>query len=202
MSDLLKTHMDTIEEGKKSIVENAFTEKCECFDKIKFDFPLLYDEYDPEQYAEEVTKKLDSYIDEVVKHTQIDSVDTRPCYRKHHSTGLVLLKSFKKHRNTLRTIRASIYGKKLDHTVSLGRHVLQIDKFVQLYEQNCSHNISNIRGYKSADSIVETTSLINSLKNHKSSLCVLRGVLNVLKNGRNSTKNVSNQLENNPSPPI
>jgi len=127
---------------------SLFTDHCECFDDIKFEYPLFYDEENIEQYADEETKKIDEYYRQVLNHTaqNPESVQTKQCYRKDHTNGLVVLKSYKKHRKTLNNLKKVLKEVKEVHHVKLvsGR-VIKASEFLTLYDQTITNQICTLR---------------------------------------------------------
>jgi hypothetical protein len=186
----------------------AFTENCECIENHKFDYPALYDENDPAQYVVETSKKVEAYLIEVLKHVNPtpDPVVSKPCYKKEHTTGLVLLKSFKKHKRTLVALRQVLHSSKekesKEVSVQNGKKISAID-YTRMYESFCTSNISLIRSYRSAHSKISTRGLLASLKTHEGSLKVLKHLLEDVDSQQpTSIENVDHQLEVVSPPPI
>jgi hypothetical protein len=186
----------------------AFTENCECIENLKFDYPALYDENDPAQYVVETSKKVEAYLIEVLKHVNPtpDPVVSKPCYKKEHTTGLVLLKSFKKHKRTLVALRQVLHSSKekesKEVSVQNGKKISAID-YTRMYESFCTSNISLIRAYRSAHSKISTRGLLASLKTHEGSLKVLKHLLEDVDSQQpTSIENVDHQLEVVSPPPI
>lgn len=184
----------------------AFTENCECIENHKFDYPVLYDENDPAQYAEQTSKKHEAYLIEVLKHLNPtpDPVVSKPCYKKEHTTGLVLLKSFKKHKRTLVALRQVLYSSKekesKEVSVQNGKKISALD-YTRMYETFCTNNISLIRSYRTAQSKISSRGLLASLKTHETSLKVLKSLLEDDNNQQPTCiEDVVYQLEV-PSPP-
>jgi hypothetical protein len=174
----------------------SFTGNCDCIENEKFEYPVLYDENDPTQYLEQTTKKIDSYIEEVLKHSNPNPVVSKPCYKKEHTTGLVFLKSYKKHKRTLVTIRQVLFSlNEIDVHPSVtfltGRKIPAQD-YTRIYDTFCSNNIDIIRCYRNAQSKVGIPALLSSLKSHQSTLTVLKNLL--AQNVKRTSENVVDQL--------
>jgi hypothetical protein len=161
-----------------SILQGAFTENCGCLDDFKFEYPPIYNDNNPSEYCEQASKKIDIYMEEVLKHTNPDPVEYKPCYKKQHTTGLVLLKSYKKHRRTLIALRQAVYELKEDHKVEfLNGRKIKVQDFLRMWEGNINNNISVVRVYRSARSKIETSALLASIRGHKATLKVLSDLL-------------------------
>lgn len=161
-----------------SILQDSFTEKCGCFDDHKFEYPPTYNENNPSEYCEQVMKKTDRYMEEVLKHTNPNSVEYKPCYKKQHTTGLVLLKSYKKHKRTLVSLRQAVYELKEEHKVEfLNGRKIKVQDFTRMWESTIANNISVLRVYRTARSKVETNALLASIRGHKATLKVLSDLL-------------------------
>jgi hypothetical protein len=164
---------------------SLFTDHCECFDDIKFEYPLFYDEENIEQYADEETKKIDEYYRQVLNHTaqNPESVQTKQCYRKDHTNGLVVLKSYKKHRKTLNNLKKVLKEVKEVHHVKLvsGR-VIKASEFLTLYDQTITNQICTLRVFRNASSRIEISSLLTSIRSHQASLKVLKSLSEILAN--------------------
>jgi len=155
---------------------SLFTDHCECFDDIKFEYPLFYDEENIEQYADEETKKIDEYYRQVLNHTaqNPESVQTKQCYRKDHTNGLVVLKSYKKHRKTLNNLK--------NHVKLVSGRVIKASEFLTLYDQTITNQICTLRVFRNASSRIEISSLLTSIRSHQASLKVLKSLSEILAN--------------------
>lgn len=185
MDNLLKTSSET---KSPATSDDIFTENCECINKIKFEYPLLYNENDPEQYSEVAGSKLDDYIEEVEKHSNQKPDVEKPCYKKNHTTSLLYVKSKKKHKRTLLAIRQVLnnFPSKKEMKVPFALHgiISKIDmaEYVSIMEQVCNYHILTTRGFKTPETKVEVKNYIISLKSHKSTLTHLKNLLIDVKN--------------------
>lgn len=185
--EVLKTHQ----------VSDIFTLKCDCFDNISFEYPPFYDEENGPEYLQEVTNKTNEYINEVLKHTNKNSVEIKPCYRKDHTNGLAVLKSYKKHKKTLNVLRQVLNSSKEKeaHKVTfLNGRQIRATVYLKLFEQTVSNNISRLRVYSTSRSEIDINLLIASIRSHQSSLTVLKNLIEY-NNGRQNSQNVERKLE-------
>jgi hypothetical protein len=183
MEDPLKTSSSESKPENSEDRNEFFNENCECIDKLKFEYPLLYNDNDPQQYVDVVSSKLDSYIEEVEKHTNLNPDVEKPCYKKKHISSLLYVKSKKKHRRTLLAIRQVLNQSpsKRQYLVPYVLHGtfarMSISKYVSIMEETCSFTINQVRSFKKADSRFEIKNYMLSLKSHKYSLNHLKNLI-------------------------
>jgi hypothetical protein len=159
--------------------DNAFTENCECIENIKFDYPIVYNEYDPEQYLNITSNKTEAYIQEVIRHAHSKGDENKKCHRKLHTTSLVFVKAQKKHRKTLLVMRQASEGLDLSNMkFQFGtKSDISVDDFIKAADQACRYYILTARAFQKAQSKVTFVALLTCLKNHKQSLTYLKKII-------------------------
>lgn len=192
MSDLLKTPLISEEkigvESQSSTsqetqpiseADNAFTENCECIENIKFNYPVIYNEYDPEQYVKVTSSKVDAYIQEVMKHAHSKGDEKKKCHRKLHTTSIVFVRTQKKHRKTLLVIRQVLYGLESPENfkVKFGAQDVSLEDYVKAVDQACNYYIITARAFQNPQSKTTFVQLLTCLKNHKQSLIHLQRLI-------------------------
>ena len=176
--------MDNLALKTSSETSSTFTGDCECINKIKFEYPLNYNAYDPEQYAEIESGKLDEYIAEVEKHTNPKSADVeKPCFKKDHTTCLLYVKSKKKQKRSLLAFRQILnaYPFKSKFKIPFGLHgkpsQISVEAYMNVIEQVNNYSIVSSRSFKKADSRCEIVTYLASLKSCKATLGYLKKLI-------------------------
>lgn len=161
----------------------TFTASCECINNINFDYPLTYNEYDPEQYVEVELSKTSQFISEVEKHTNQHRRLRNFATKKDHSTCLVLVDIKKKQRRSLLAFRQVLdrYPFKKKFKIPFGLHGkpahLYVEEYMNVMEQLINYSIVSTRSFKQANSKCSIDVILTSLKSHKSTLGFLKQMI-------------------------
>jgi hypothetical protein len=170
-------------------IAEKFTENCECIEKIKFDYPVNYNEHDPEQYEKVISEKTKLYMEEVLKHTNHKPQEYKKCYKRNHTSPLLFVKANKKHKKTLLTIRQAAYGieenVKVQFGVSNAFSEVNIVEYVRAMEQICNYNILVTRGFRKLNTKIDIHSFVCIYKSHLLSLKNLKKVIDFRKSIEN-----------------
>jgi hypothetical protein len=198
--ELLKTSFD---------LENSFTGNCECIENIEFEDPVLYNDYNPKEYCEQTSKKIDLYLEEAYKHLRniySNSITSKPCYKKQHTTALVLLRAYNSYRRTLLSMRQAVLSLKEGeeggpNIVFRSGKKIPAYQYIETYETSCVVSIRMLRAYKNVYTKIPATTLLNTLQQHKSILNVFKYLVEE-KNVERPSEDVVNKLEVASSTPV
>ena len=174
----------TSAESESIPTSTTFTGSCECINNINFDYPLTYNEYDPAQYMEVELKKTEQLISEVEKHTDPKpQAFEKPCYKKDHTTALLLVDVKKKQKRTLLSFRQELdrYPFKKKCKIPFGLHGkpahLCVEEYMDVMEHIIQYAIVSTRSFKKANSKCPIDNYLISLKSLKSTLNFLKQLI-------------------------